>query len=145
MGQASKEQTVKVKLLRLKIPDKYINAIKALRMVTGLGLKESKDIVDAMRRAPATPEVIINFTDQHDEDPFTAHFAYERISENLKLFKCTFSHRIMLILSENKSGAQKRAENLIGQTATNIKEITGPFNEGDVLANYSDFPFYEKS
>jgi large subunit ribosomal protein L7/L12 len=38
------------KVLGLKRAGEVINAIKMLRQMTGLGLKESKDIVDAMPR-----------------------------------------------------------------------------------------------
>jgi ribosomal protein L7/L12 len=37
-------------VLKLKRAGEVINAIRKLREITGLGLKESKDIVDAMPR-----------------------------------------------------------------------------------------------
>lgn len=130
---------MKVKLLRLKLTDKWINSIKALRGVTRLGLKESKDIVDSMRAAQATPEIIVNFTDQRDEDEFTAHFAYERTGGQLRLFMITTENGWhTLILSEYKSTAEDQVESNTGYTIRFSREITGPFNDGTILAEYED-------
>ena len=130
-------RTMKVKLLRLKVADKWINSIKALRLVTNLGLKEAKDMVEDMRNG-ATPEINVDITDKRARFQFDSYFAYGNAIE-LKLFMVTtVNGRHVLILSEYKS----MAENLVvAHTTYAVKrtnEITGPFKDGTILADFED-------
>ena len=118
---------MKVKLLQLKVDHRHIQSIKALRAATHplLGLKESKDIVDSMRDAGATPEVTVDFTDQRDEA--------------LKLFVVTTqSGRTVLILSAEKSTAEDIVQKETGELFQVSREITGPFEDGTILADFED-------
>jgi hypothetical protein len=54
-------------ILTLRLVDTmtFINAIKALRMATGWGLKESKDIIDALRQAPNNSLRVVMFAEHY--------------------------------------------------------------------------------
>lgn len=134
--------------------DRKIQSIKWMRDATGLGVKESKDIVDELfqGRSDEGIEVRIrdDFTDE-DFDAFDEWFDYD-LSDNksapkgtLKLFRVVLSddgHVFMsVVLSTSKPRARASVSEeiettynrVIGQDATStIQEITS-FKNGQVL------------
>ena len=56
-GEAAVEEKTEFNVILTKTGDNKINVIKAIRTITGLGLKEAKDLVEA---APATVKEGVN-------------------------------------------------------------------------------------
>lgn len=50
-AEAAKEEKTEFNVILAKIGDNKINVIKAVREITGLGLKEAKDLVEAAPKA----------------------------------------------------------------------------------------------
>lgn len=50
-GEAAAEEKTEFNVIMVKAGENKINAIKAIRTITGLGLKEAKDLVEAAPKA----------------------------------------------------------------------------------------------
>lgn len=73
-----------LRLLTCLTPDKKIHAIKDVRAATGLGLKEAKDVVDALtppRPGSSPPEVQVP---EHHISLIAESFTYERLDATIE-------------------------------------------------------------
>ena len=141
---------IRVRLISLKAPTLFIQSIKALRHATALGLKETKDICDAMRNYGKTPEVTFYLDDSRAlvhtmRDEIDKYFQYEILNQDrLKLYMCKSwrvfaeGRRTLLVLAMDESKARdigNRAQT--PETVGEVTEIVGPFKEGTILADFT--------
>lgn len=148
---------MKVTLTGLKQPDKKISSIKTLRSVTGLGLKETKDIVDDMMHLHRAGDTISTEVTLFDP-PVSAEVRARDLLEltqffdfnidfnpntvQLLLWKVTCAMQgsgslrtsLAYILASDDQRAMNVALRADGVDAvTGCDEITGPFKDGQVL------------
>jgi hypothetical protein len=126
---------MKIRLLKLHTTGRYIFAIKAVRSIAGLGLKQAKDIVDEVKAGrPQTIQV----NDDRFVDDLRVDFIYEKIDDggdgkNLKLWRViTPSGAGFLVLASTEEIALE----CTAESAVRATEVKGPFRDGGILAAF---------
>lgn len=151
-------QNMKLTLIALKQHDRKIQSIKALRSVTGDGLRETKDIVDRMihdHRNGNAISCVVTVCDSHSLSPeirkrdileLTHYFDFTgeatKKTIELKLWEVTCAMKISgsirtsiaYILASDEQEATNTATHTNGvDSVIGCSEIKGPFKNGHLL------------
>ena len=144
---------MKIRIFEALDLDRKIVTIKHLRDATGLGLRETKDIVDALFKSKNTIGIEVDIKDSFNDDDwdaFSEWFVYEMAygsvpKDKLKLFRVILTDHgrsyMSVVLSTTKERAINEANDdirklykvTISQTPVITCEKVTSFKNGQVL------------